>query len=88
MIDDPELLNRRTAYVQTLRNLYRRERLAGFLMVALGVLLLVWIQMQRPAPLVPLIGDGVLLVVGWTLILYATIRRGRWAAAHPFEPNA
>ena len=88
MIDDPEVLNRKAAWLDTLRGRYRNERTSGFVLVAVGFAMLVWDRLNGAMSKGPLIAAGVLLVVGWCCLFYSLIQRRRWAAAHPFDPNA
>jgi hypothetical protein len=87
MIDDPELLTRRAAYVDTIRGLYRRERAVGFVACLVGVLALVWGRMGDGAP-VWLTWTGLIVIAaGWGLFVYVLVRRSAWVRAHPFDPN-
>ena len=88
MTDDSELLAKRAAYVNTIRGLYRNERIAGLLGSLVGALLLIWGRMGQGAPgwAVPV----AFLVIGaaWVLFAYVIIRRTRYVRAHPFDPQS
>jgi hypothetical protein len=90
--DDPEPapseLNRRVAYVKTVRGLYRNERIAGLLGSLIGALLLIWGRMGQGAP--PWVVPVAFLVIGaaWSLFAYVIIRRTRYVRAHPFDPQS
>lgn len=93
MIDDPQRLapselDRRVAYVKTIRSLYRNERIAGLVGCLVGVLLLIWGRQGQGAPgwVVP----AAFLVIGaaWSLFAYVIIRRTRYVRAHPFDPQS
>jgi hypothetical protein len=91
--DDPQLiapseLDRRVAYVKTIRGLYRNERIAGLVGCLLGAMLLIWGRQVAGAPawVVPV----AFLVIGaaWSLFAYVIIRRTRYVRAHPFDPQS
>jgi len=91
--DNPQLLappelERRVAYVRTIRGLYRNERIAGLVGSLIGALLLIWGRMSPEAPawVVPV----AFLVIGaaWSLFAYVIIRRTRYVRAHPFDPQS
>ena len=88
MTDDSELLSRRTAYVKTIRALYRNERVAGLVGCLIGAMLLIWGRQVAGAPAwaVPV----AFLVIGaaWSLFAYVIIRRTRYVRAHPFDPQS
>jgi hypothetical protein len=86
MIDDPELLAKKAAYIDTLRGLYRRERTAGFVACLLGVLALVWARYSPGAPAWALWVSLAVVAGGWLLFVYVIWRRSVWVRAHPFDP--
>ena len=88
MIDDPEVLARKSAYLDTLRGMYKRDRLIGFCTILIGAALLMWARLDRAAPsLIVWLGLGV-IAGGWVLFTSVVVRRSRWARANPFNPNA
>jgi hypothetical protein len=86
-LDDPAVLNRHAAYIDTLRGQFRRERQAGFILVGVGLFMLAFDWLNGALQPRPVIAAVIVLAVGWAALLYAVIQRGRWAAAHPFDPN-
>jgi hypothetical protein len=87
MIDDPELLARQAAYIDTIRGLYRRERNAGFIGCLVGVVVLVWARMATGAPPWALWVGLIVIALGWGCFAYSIFRRTAWVRAHPFDPN-
>jgi hypothetical protein len=85
MIDDAEELNRRIAYLDALRGLHRIERLAGFVLILLGVGLTLggWVYQPWPAAMITV--GWVLVAIGWVLFVYVIWRRTAWRRANPFE---
>jgi len=86
-MDDPDLLARKAAYIDTIRSLYRRERAAGFVACLAGVLVLVWSRTRFDAPPWALWAGLAIIAAGWLLFVYVLVRRGAWVRAHPFESN-
>jgi hypothetical protein len=88
MIDDAVSLDRQSAYLEQIRALGRRQRFAGFIACALGVMMMVLARYKLDnAPW--LLWPGVAVVaLGWILFIYALVRRLTWVRAHPFDPNA
>ena len=88
MSDDPQRLEKRVAYVKSIRALHRNERIAGLLGCLVGALLLIWGRQVAGAPAwaVPV----AFLVIGaaWSLFAYVIIRRTRYVRAHPFDPQS
>jgi hypothetical protein len=87
MMDDPALMDRRSAYIDTLRGLYRPQRTAGFVACLVGVMLLVLARFRFGGQPVMLWGGAAIVAVGWGLFVYAILGRLRWVRAHPFNPN-
>ena len=88
MIDDPDLIAKRTAYIDTLRAMYRRERLVGFVLILAGFGLVApswwiwdWSHLAINA------GYG-LIAIGWVIFIYVIWRRTAWRRANPFDPKA
>jgi hypothetical protein len=88
MIDDPELLNRQAAYIDTIRGLYRRERNAGFVACLVGVMVIVWARTQPSAPHLALYAGFAIVGAGWLCFAYSLYKRTTWVRTHPFDPNA
>lgn len=87
MLDDPEELERKAAYLDTIRGLYRRERSAGFVACLVGVLVLVWSRMRYDAPAWGIWAGLAIIAAGWILFVYVLVRRSAWVRTHPFEPK-
>ena len=88
MIDDPDLIAKRTAYIDTLRAMYRRERLVGFVLILAGFGLVApswWIRDWSHLAINA--GYG-LIAIGWVIFIYVIWRRTAWRRANPFDPKA
>jgi len=85
---EAELLAKRAAYIDTLRGLYRRERLVGFCLILGGFALVApsWWTLNW-SHLAIQIGYGVIML-GWVFFIYVIWRRTAWRRANPFDPKA
>jgi uncharacterized membrane protein YeaQ/YmgE (transglycosylase-associated protein family) len=88
MIDDPDVLARRVAYLERIRGMYQRERTIGIVGCLVGVMLLVLARYRLPAA--PWAMWAALAIIGaaWLLFAYVVFKRTAWVRAHPFDPNA
>ncbi len=87
MNDDPALLERQSAYLESLRGLGRSERTAGFVACLIGVVVLGLARLRFVGE-TWLLWTGLAVVgLGWALFLYSVVRRLAWTRAHPFDPN-
>ena len=87
MSDDPALLEKRVAYVKTIRALYRTERMAGMAGCLVGALLLIWGRQAAGAPAWAAPTGLVTIGAAWLLFAYVIYRRTRYVRAHPFDPQ-
>jgi hypothetical protein len=87
MMDDPALLDRQSAYLDTLRGLYKTERTLGFVACLVGALMLIVARFRLGGEPLLLWGGAAVVALGWGLFVYAVIRRLQWVRAHPFDPN-
>jgi hypothetical protein len=87
MIDDPDLLQKKAAYLDRIRGLYRRERSIGFIGCLVGVLALVWSRYTWNAPHWTLWAAVVVIAASWALFAYVIFKRTAWVRTHPFDPN-
>jgi uncharacterized membrane protein len=79
--------DRYAAYLSQVRALGRPQRLAGFIVCLVGVMILIVARYRLGAPPWLLaLGVGV-VALGWILFAYALTRRFLWIRAHPFDPN-
>uniref|UniRef100_B0SZ45 Uncharacterized protein n=1 Tax=Caulobacter sp. (strain K31) TaxID=366602 RepID=B0SZ45_CAUSK len=88
MTDDPAVLQKRVAYVKTIRGLYRNERIAGLVGCLVGALLLIWGRQVAGAPPWAAPTGLVTIGAGWLLFAYVILRRTRYVRAHPFDPQS
>lgn len=88
MSDDPKRLEKRVAYVKTIRALYRNERIAGLVGCLVGALLLIWGRQSVGAPAWAAPTGLVTIGAGWLLFAYVIYRRTRYVRAHPFDPQS
>lgn len=87
MSDDPAELDRRAAYLETLRAQGRPARFAGLVLSLAGVMILVIGRYRLGGPTWALAGGVVVIALGWALFVYAVGRRLYWVRSHPY-PNA
>ena len=86
MIDDPEDLNRRSAYLDRVKAVGARVRPLGFILCLVGVLMLVWARYRGPGPLSPLgIAGIVVIAIGWGIFVYVLVARTRYVRRHPYD---
>jgi len=85
MIDDPAELQRRTAYLETLRAQGRAARFAGLIACLVGVVILVVGRYRLGAPAWALAGGVAVIALGWGLFIYAVGRRLFWVRTHPYN---
>ena len=93
MSDDPQRLapselDRRVAYVKTIRALHRTERMAGMAGCLIGALLLIWGRQAAEAPAWTAPVGLVTIGAAWALFAYVIYRRTRYVRAHPFDPQS
>jgi hypothetical protein len=93
MSDDPQLLapselDRRVAYVKTIRGLHRTERMAGMAGCLIGALLLIWGRQAAQAPAWAAPVGLATIGAAWALFAYVIYRRTRYVRAHPFDPQS
>ena len=86
-MDEAELLTKRAAYVDTLRGLYRKERLVGFLMILAGAVIVVPSRFVWSWPHALIWVGWALVALGWVVFVYVIFRRTQWRRANPFNPN-
>lgn len=88
MIDDPGELERRAAYLETLRAQGRSARFAGFILSLVGVMILVIGRFRLGSPTWALMGGAAIVALAWALFVYAVGRRLYWVRAHPYSNAA
>ncbi len=87
-LEEAELLTRKAAYVDTLRGLYRRERLIGFLLILAGAAVVVPSRFVWSWPHQAIWAGYAAIALGWVLFIYVIWRRTQWRRANPFTPSA
>jgi hypothetical protein len=86
MIDDPDELARRAAYLDRLRSIGARLRPLGFVLCLVGVLVLLWARYRGPGPLSPIgIGGIVVIAAGWGIFVYVLVARTRYVRRNPYD---
>ncbi|HRD46240.1 MAG TPA: hypothetical protein PLF78_07145 [Caulobacter sp.] len=84
---EAELLRKRSAYIDTLRGLYRRERLVGFLLILAGAASVLTSRFVWSWPHEAIWGGYAAIALGWVLFIYVIWRRTQWRRANPFNPG-
>lgn len=88
MIEDADLIQRRTAYVQTVRNMGRTHRNAGLAASLLGALMLVLATTRGQGAHSPLgYASVAVIALGWALFIYVTVRRIAFVRANPYPQS-
>ena len=88
MSDDPAELERRAAYLETLRAQGRSARFAGLILSLIGVMVLVIGRYRLGGPTWALAGGVAIIALGWALFVYAVGRRLYWVRSHPYSNAA
>ena len=88
MIDDPDYIKRRIAYVDTIRTMHKNKRLIGLVGCLIGVLILAWARFRDGAPQWELAAGLVVIGFSWLLFAYVIFARTRYVRAHPFDPQS
>jgi hypothetical protein len=83
-----DLSARRAAYLATIKGLYRKERVLGFVACLAGVLLLIWGREVPGAPAWAAPTGLLVIGAGWLLFAYVIVRRTRYVRTHPFDPQS
>jgi O-antigen/teichoic acid export membrane protein len=87
MNDDPDVLERRVAYLDQIRHLYRRERTIGLTGCLVGVMLLILARYRLPAAPWAMWAAVAIIAAAWLLFAYVVFKRTAWVRAHPFDPT-
>ena len=86
-VDAPDLAARQ-AYRNTVRELYKPQRAAGFVACLVGALVLISGRMVAGAPPWLVVAGLLTIAAGWLLFAYVIVRRTRYVRAHPFDPQS
>jgi hypothetical protein len=87
LTDDPAVLQKRVAYVQSIRNLHKRLQMAGYAGCLIGVLLMVLSTFMAGAPhWLRWVGLAV-VAPSWLVFIYVMVSRANYVRAHPFDPE-
>ena len=87
-LDDPEVLERRNAYLDSIRGMYQRERTIGLIGCLAGVMLLAWARFRMAGTPWVMWAALALIAAAWLLFAYVIFKRTAWVRAHPFDPHA
>jgi hypothetical protein len=88
MADDPVVLQKRVAYVQTIRDLHKPLQLAGYVGCAAGVVIMILSAFMAGAPhWLRWVGLAV-VAPSWLVFIYVMVSRANYVRAHPFDPEA
>lgn len=88
MIDDPDYIKKRIAYVDTVRAIHKNKRLAGFVGCALGVVLMAWARFHEAAPQWEMWAGLTIIAVSWALFAFVMFERTRYVRSHPFDAES
>ncbi len=87
MTDDPDVMTKRLAYIDTLRDMHKNKRLIGFVGCLLGVLVMLYGRFGG-GPEQAVWAGLAIVVVSWLLFTYVILSRVLYVRAHPFDPGA
>lgn len=85
MIDDPDYIKRRIAYIDAIRSIHPRKRAIGLVGCLLGIVILASAEFRDGAPHWELVAGLVVIGVSWALFAYVVFARTRYVRSHPFE---
>ena len=85
MIDDPETLQRKAAYIDHVRALHKGKRQAGFVGCLLGVLIMAAGRFSAQVPDWTVWLGLAVVAVSWALFAFVIYSRTNWARSHPFD---
>jgi hypothetical protein len=90
MSDEIGEIQRRLAYLQTVRKVGYWPRTIGFACCLVGAILLIWASQNVPGGAFSPFGYTALSVIfaGWGLFGYSLIVRTRYVRAHPYQSQA
>lgn len=86
-LEEAELYRRRSAYIDRLRALYRRERYIGMALILAGAALVIAQRFVWSWPHWAIWAGYGLIAVGWVLFVLVILRRTAWRRANPFDPE-
>jgi len=88
MIDEHAELQRRIAWLQSVRKVGQLPRQLGFLLCLIGVILLTYATYKIPGGPRSAFGYTSLgvIAVGWVFLIFSMVARTRYVRAHPYEP--
>jgi dTDP-4-dehydrorhamnose 3,5-epimerase-like enzyme len=88
MMEDAHLMQRKIAYVDSIRGLHKTKRHLGFIGCLLGVVLMFAARIRPEIP-DELVWVGVAIIAAsWVLFAYVVFARIAFVRAHPFDPGA
>jgi hypothetical protein len=87
LTDDPIVLQKRVAYIQTIRNLHKPLQMAAYAGCLIGVLVMVLSAFMAGAPhWLRWVGLAV-VAPSWLVFIYVMVSRANYVRAHPFDPE-
>lgn len=88
MNTDPDYIKRRIAYIDEVRSIHPRKRMAGFIGCLAGVLLLAFGRFREASPDWTVWAGLIVVIASWLMFAYVIFARTRYVRAHPFEPES
>lgn len=85
MIDDPDYIRRRIAYIDAVRSIHPNKRTAGMIGCLLGVILIALAKFREGSPHWVLWAGLAVIGASWLLFVYVVVARTRYVRAHPFD---
>jgi len=88
MSESADMAQWRVAYIDTVRNLHKRERHIAMAGCLLGVLLMAAGGFMEGAPSWLRWAGLAVIAPSWALFVYVVVSRTRYVRAHPFDPGS
>jgi drug/metabolite transporter (DMT)-like permease len=88
MIDDPDYIKRRIAYVDAIQSIHPRKRTIGLFGCLIGIIVLAWSEFRDGAPRWETTAALIIIAISWALFAYVYFARTRYVRAHPFDSGS
>jgi hypothetical protein len=87
LTDDPVILQKRVAYVQSIRDMHKGLRLTAYVGCLIGVVVMVLGAFMTGAPPWLRWAGLAVIIPSWLVFIYVMVSRASYVRAHPFDPG-